>query len=117
MPGHGRQAQANLAMLRFIPAGLCRMIGGNTSEEAAMSKTLFRNARVLDGSGDAPFAGDVLVEGNRIAAVAPAGTLAPPPDAALHDCAGATLMPGLIEPHTHLSFVDQAHPNAFSQLA
>ncbi|HSC99465.1 MAG TPA: amidohydrolase family protein, partial [Casimicrobiaceae bacterium] len=29
---------------------------------------------------------------------------------------GATLMPGLIEPHAHLSFVDQATPAAFSTL-
>jgi imidazolonepropionase-like amidohydrolase len=82
-----------------------------------MGKTLFRNAAVLDGTGAAPFAGDVLVEGNRIAAVGPAGTVATPPDAQAHDCAGATLMPGLVEPHAHLSFADQAHPNAFSQLA
>jgi imidazolonepropionase-like amidohydrolase len=74
---------------------------------------LFRNARVLDGSGKAPFTGDVLVEGRRIARV---GNVPPPPGARVVDCGGRTLMPGLIEPHSHLSFVDQATPEAFSAL-
>ena len=34
-----------------------------------MDRTLIVNAMVFDGSGAAPFAGDVLVEGQRIAAV------------------------------------------------
>lgn len=74
---------------------------------------LFRNARILDGSGKAPFAGDVLVEGNRITRV---GKVAAPPGAQAIDCSGRTLMPGLIEPHSHLSFVDQETPEAFSSL-
>jgi len=75
---------------------------------------LFRNARILDGSGNPPFAGDVLVEGKRIVRVGEVA--APPPDVHAVDCGGRTLMPGLIEPHAHLSFVDQATPEAFSSL-
>jgi imidazolonepropionase-like amidohydrolase len=78
--------------------------------------TLFRNATVLDGTGAAPWRGDVLVEGNRIADLAPAGKLTPrvpPIDATVVDCSGATLMPGLVEPHAHLSFVDQKSPYDF----
>lgn len=77
-----------------------------------MKSILFQDARVLDGSGAAPFAADVLVEGNRIADIAAPGSIG----AASRDvlaCAGATLMPGLIEPHSHLSFVDQTTPFAF----
>ena len=74
---------------------------------------LFRNARILDGSGKAPFPGDVLVEGNRITRV---GKVAAPAGARAIDCGGRTLMPGLIEPHAHLSFVDQETPEAFSSL-
>jgi imidazolonepropionase-like amidohydrolase len=74
---------------------------------------LFRNARILDGTGSAPFAGDVLVEGNRITKV---GKVTVRPDARAVECGGRTLMPGLIEPHAHLSFVDQATPEAFSSL-
>lgn len=77
---------------------------------------VFRNASVLDGSGDPRFSGDVVVEGNRIAAVHPSGSANPLPGAGTVDCNGLTLMPGLIEPHAHLSFVDQATPHAFSSL-
>ena len=81
-----------------------------------MSAILFRNASVLDGSGTAPYPGDVLVAGSRIVEVAPAGVLPPRVDAKTIECDGATLMPGLIEPHAHLSFVDQATPQAFSAI-
>ncbi len=72
-----------------------------------MATTLFKNVNILDCTGAFPFAGDVLVEGNRITAVhrknSPA-TLSVPNDAQVIDGHGtATLMPGLIESHSHLS--------------
>jgi imidazolonepropionase-like amidohydrolase len=70
--------------------------------------TLFENVRILDGSGAPPFAGSVLVQGNCIAAVLPAGAAAAVPDAGRIDGRGATLMPGLIEAHSHLTFTDVA---------
>jgi imidazolonepropionase-like amidohydrolase len=76
--------------------------------------TLFRDASVLDGSGAPPFRADVLVDGDRIARVGRA--VAAPAGARTIDCAGATLMPGLVEPHAHLSFIDQATPHALHQM-
>ena len=73
-----------------------------------MSSTLFRNVRILDCSGADPFAGSVLVEGNRITAVVPAGTSIADGNALVVDGQGATLMPGLIEAHSHLTFTDVA---------
>jgi imidazolonepropionase-like amidohydrolase len=70
-----------------------------------MSSLLITNARILDGTGREPFAGAVRVDGHRIAEVA-AGTLAPRPGETVVDGRGGTLMPGLIEPHAHLSFAD-----------
>jgi imidazolonepropionase-like amidohydrolase len=81
-----------------------------------MSSVLFRDASILDGSGAAPFRGDVLVDGNRIVEIAHAGKPITRAGAQVIDCAGATLMPGLIEPHAHLSFVDQATPFAFHSI-
>ena len=40
-----------------------------------MDRTLIANATIFDGSGSAPFSGDVLVEGQRVAAVQPGGGL------------------------------------------
>jgi imidazolonepropionase-like amidohydrolase len=80
----------------------------------AMPGILFRDASVLDGTGARPFRGDVRVEDARIAAVAP--RLDAIPGDALVVCDGATLMPGLVEPHAHLSFLDQQHPGQFSTM-
>jgi len=71
-----------------------------------MAKTLFTSVQIIDGSGDEPFAGEVLVEGNRIKKIARDGKRLPRAGARLIDGAGATLMPGLIEPHLHVSFLD-----------
>ena len=73
-----------------------------------MGATLFRNVRILDCTGAEPFDGSVLVDGNRIKAVAPAGVTLPASGATIVDGHGATLMPGLIEAHSHLTFTDVA---------
>ena len=62
---------------------------------------LLRPARVFDGVNPAPHEGwSVLVEGDRIAAAGP--NLTTPAGARVIDLPGATLMPGLIEGHSHL---------------
>jgi imidazolonepropionase-like amidohydrolase len=71
-----------------------------------MTSRLITNVRVLDGSGREPFAGSVRVEGARIAEVSAGASLPPRPGEPVVDGRGATLMPGLIEPHAHLSFAD-----------
>ncbi len=69
-----------------------------------MAAVLFTNVRIFDGSGRAPYGGEVLVRDNRIASVA-AGVTAPlPADTTIVDGKGATLMPGLTEAHAHLSW-------------
>jgi imidazolonepropionase-like amidohydrolase len=70
-----------------------------------VSSILFTNVRIFDGTGRAPFAGEVLVTGNRIAAVgAISGNAPPQSDVTIVDGEGATLMPGLTDAHTHLSW-------------
>src|SRR6185295_8277422 len=81
-----------------------------------MSSVLFRDARLLDGTGAPPRLADVRVNGNRIVETATAGALPVREGEEVVDCRGATLMPGLIEPHAHLSFVDQATPFAFTAI-
>jgi len=71
-----------------------------------MARTLFDNVAILDGSGAEPFPGRVLIEDNRIRSVMPAAAREPIRDAQVIDGSGATLMPGLIESHAHLSFTD-----------
>src|SRR5262245_32550610 len=73
-----------------------------------MGNVLFTNVRVLDGSGAQPYAGEVLIQGNRIARVAPGMRTLPVAGATVIDGAGATRMPGRVEAHTHLSWNDAA---------
>lgn len=81
-----------------------------------MNAVVFRNATIIDGTGAAPFAGNVRVAGNRIIAVERNDDVAATDAAEIVDCSGMTLMPGMIEPHAHLSFVDQATPQALSAI-
>jgi imidazolonepropionase-like amidohydrolase len=62
---------------------------------------LLRPARVFDGVSPQPHEGwSVLIDGDRIAAVGP--NLAPSAGAKVIDLPGTTLMPGMIEGHSHL---------------
>ncbi|MEP7056547.1 MAG: amidohydrolase family protein, partial [Caldimonas sp.] len=65
-----------------------------------MSDVLFTNVRIFDGSGEQPYTGELLVQGNRIARVGRSGygeRSAPVFGAQVIDGAGAFLMPGMVE--------------------
>ncbi len=78
------------------------------------TRHLFTNVMIFDGTGADLVPGEVLVEGKRIARVAHGSERLPRDGAAPIDGGGATLMPGLIEPHAHLTFtsaVDRIVPS------
>ena len=60
--------------------------------------TLIANGTIVTAQGE--FAGDVLVEGESIAAI---GQVEAPADARVIDAGGCFVLPGLIDNHTHLS--------------
>ena len=68
-----------------------------------MRGVLFTNVNVLDCSGAVPFEGEVLVQGNRIAAVTRGQQLSQDAVRVIDGNGSCTLMPGLIESHAHLS--------------
>lgn len=62
--------------------------------------------RVIDGTGRAPIAGGaVLIENGRIAAVGRRADLGLPEGAPVIERPGETLLPGLVDAHTHLSII------------
>ncbi len=73
-----------------------------------MARTLFAGVRILDCTGAEPYPGEVLVDGARIAAIARDGNRLSRENVVVIDGDGATLMPGLIESHGHLSIENAA---------
>ena len=73
-----------------------------------MPGTLFTDVRILDCTGAEPYLGEVLVEAARIAVVVREPQQLPREGVDVIDGRGATLMPGLIESHAHLSIDDAA---------
>jgi imidazolonepropionase-like amidohydrolase len=79
-----------------------------------MTATLITNASIFDGTGAGLFPGEVLIDEDRITKVTRGGERIAAPGAEVVDGGGGTLMPGLIEPHAHLTFtcsVDRMVPN------
>lgn len=84
----------------LIPQLLVAQGGGGGANGPA---TLLVPARVWDGTNTRPHEGwAVLVRGNQITAVGPRASLNAPADATTIDLPNTTLMPGLIEAHSHL---------------
>src|SRR4051794_18169604 len=84
-----------------------------------MADIHYTNVRVFDGGGEAPFLGEVLVQGDRIARVARSGhgtRAAPVGGAQVVDGAGAFPMPGMVEAHTHFSWNDQPSLDAIQRM-
>ena len=71
---------------------------------AAPTKTIIKAARVFDGTGDRPRANTaVLLDGSVIKAVgAPADLAKQAPGATVIDLGDVTLLPGLVDAHTHV---------------
>jgi len=66
---------------------------------------LFVNARIFDGTGAAPYLGELLVDGKRIAEVRRCEQVPIPREGKqVVDAAACTLMPGMTEPHAHLTW-------------
>ena len=84
-----------------------------------MADIHYTNVRIFDGGGDAPFMGEVLVQGDRIARVVRSASgvrAAPVGGARVVDGAGAFLMPGMVEAHTHFSWNDQPTLDAIQRM-
>ena len=74
---------------------------GDARERAV---TAFEGARIIVGDGRAPIEnGTLVVDGAKIAQVGSAASVQVPAGAARVNLAGKTVMPDLIDTHTHLS--------------
>jgi imidazolonepropionase-like amidohydrolase len=95
-------------MPRCLSAGACAVLAAlsassatATADEIAGHPLVLRAARLLNvATGQVAAPGEILIEGERIAAVGPA--VDHPSDAKVIDLGDVTLLPGLIDAHVHL---------------
>ena len=115
-----------ISFLAIIIMGLISFItsGSVFAQEEVPQQTLFKNVNIFNGTDDRLYENhSVLVEGNIIKAIS-ASEIKTNANATVIDGGGRTLMPGLIDMHTHLStFLPLAyaksslHPYAHGALA
>ncbi len=86
------------AAVACVPAASSRMA---FAPDAAPYDLVITNGKVVDGTGNAWFYGDVAIRGDRIARVAPAGLLASAPAARRLDATGMVVTPGFIDIQGH----------------
>lgn len=78
------------------------------------SSLLIENGRIIDGLGNEPYEGSVLIDGDRIHTISRSDLPEAAAGAARRiDAAGMTIMPGLIDSHCHISFDE---PNSNDEL-
>jgi imidazolonepropionase-like amidohydrolase len=89
-------------MVRLVVLVLSTSLAAPSAGESACERRPLVFAGVAVPGGDEVLADrDVVVEGDRILGVGPAGTIARPAGAAVVDGAGHTLLPGLVDAHAH----------------
>lgn len=81
-----------------------------------MTRTLFTNVKVFDGTSRHVYDAEVLVEGQRIGAVELGSDKLPRNDALVIDGEGATLMPGLVNTHCHASYTNATSNKAIAEM-
>jgi imidazolonepropionase-like amidohydrolase len=65
---------------------------------------VLRGGRIIDGTGAPAHEGTLVIERNKIAKILPASSTDWPKDARVIDVSGKTILPGLIDLHTHLTY-------------
>ena len=70
--------------------------------------TLFEGARLIVGNGSAPIEDSAfLVDGTRFTSVGRRGEIEAPPEAVRVDLTGKTVMPALVDLHSHIGYSDE----------
>jgi imidazolonepropionase-like amidohydrolase len=71
---------------------------------------VLRGGRIFDGTGAPARPGTVVIRRNKIEKILPAGAVDWPKEARVIDVNGKTIMPGLIDAHTHIDYNEPETP-------
>jgi imidazolonepropionase-like amidohydrolase len=103
--------QKPLSRYAVVVLAITALASAQQTYKPAAPRTLLRAGKVIDVHTDKEIAGETMVvEGETITAIAPtASTPAKPGDREV-DLTGYTLLPGLIDVHTHLTMATNFDP-------
>jgi imidazolonepropionase-like amidohydrolase len=103
----GTRRRALLALAALGVGWLLLLPGGAVGAQASgdsVGRTVLVGVTVVDGTGSPARPNQsVLIEGERIAAIFPAGSRPLPPGATIYELTGRYVIPGLIDTHVHVA--------------
>ena len=114
-----RSAAAPLLAASLFLFAACSSPEPDQPEAAGAAVTAFEGARLIDGTGSAAIEDSVvLVEDGRITAVGRRGAVTVPGGAARVDLSGKTVIPAIVDTHTHMAgtrdaLIDQLQGKAY----
>jgi imidazolonepropionase-like amidohydrolase len=92
----------------LICIALCICALAQNSASVAPKHVVIRAGRLLDvKTGNTLTNQAIIIEGDKVVSVGPAASLKPAPEATVIDLPNATVMPGMIDAHTHITFNPQ----------
>ena len=101
MPQARKTARWSICVLVIIAA--VAVAAGQSQPPQAGGVTLFEGARLIAGDGSAPIENSAfIVQNNRFTQVGRKGQLKAPAGAASVDLTGKTVMPAIVDAHTHM---------------
>src|SRR5437870_11260224 len=97
---NSKTSQAVVLTVLLLPA-----MFGQASAQQSARRTIVRAGKLLDvKSGKLQIDQVVVIEGDKIVSVGPASEIKPSSSDTIVDLSNATVLPGLIDAHTHLTF-------------
>ena len=102
-----------MRLLRMLPwmlvVAACSSPAARQTPAATHDVTVFEGARLITGDGSAPIENSAfVVENNKFAIIGKRSELQVPPGAAHVDLTGKTVMPAMVDLHSHLGFLRQS---------
>jgi len=102
-----------MRLLRVLPwmvvVAACSSPAAKQTPAAAPGVTVFEGARLITGDGSAPIESSAfIVENNKFAVIGKRSELQVPAGAAHVDLTGKTVMPAMVDIHSHLGFLKQS---------
>ena len=97
-----------ILLCALLLVAVCLSAVGRQQRQATGAAILFEGGRLIMGDGKAPIENSAFIVNNdRFSSVGRKGELQPPPGAARIDLTGKTVMPAMVDVHSHFGFLKQ----------